>query len=341
MNSDEGLTKSEYVTHMYTAPSGVIVLIRDVPARVTFRDNTRKIGYQPSVARHLQALIKTALAYSGEQKIIELTYTNTLSLPDADYRFRFQGPGARLYGATIKTWRLVFDRSYNSIKLALKGATGKAISSAMPDVAFFAPSSILLGIRTTDKKHLFDFDYDSSEQSDKALRLLIDTSLWLERKRELPDSITSNYLVIDSLLRAVEELSPGNDGLNVVLERTNGGISTLFNQEKGNLARERRVQLRLQNALQLHPFEIVGRVTRLDESGRVTLRDVAKNSFIERKVVACKFNAGLLPTLLENFGHVIRAIAVEETKPGIKRGQPELLDVVRVDSGDDALHRNH
>jgi hypothetical protein len=318
------------VSHTYTAASGAVIVVMNVPAQVYQDDDgDEEIAYSGDVAERLDDLIKTQLVTAEPGAVVGLSYDGLPSLPDADYSFRWSGPEENFAHATVQTWRRVFDKTYNAIKAASQSVVEKVSALQFPMVAYVAPSSIVVAIRTTEQGRLFPFDTISQENPDKALNLLIDTSRWLDGEGKLPPEIESNAAALEALLRAVEALSPIDDKTTVSLQKIGrGNVPTVFSKKKHETARQQRFERRLRSSEGSRRIELVGEVSILDKKGRVTLRNVQKTSEWPSTVADCVFESGLLAQLLENFGHVVQVVAIQRQVAGTWE-TPEVLDVAR------------
>jgi hypothetical protein len=322
------------ITYTHTAPGGTVVVVTNVPAEVYLDPEGREeILYRIDVAARLDNAIRAKLANVVPGSLNFLSYNDgpaeKPALPDADYTLKFDGPDENVPHPTIQTWRLVVDKAYTAFKIAAKSVTEKASAVAFPSVVFFARASIIVGVRTTEQGRLFEMDYERSDIADKTLQLLMDTSLWLDGQGELPAEIADDPAAVEKLLRAVEELSPTDAKTTVVLQKFGHPQGANFNREKREVARQKRIEIRLTSSQTSRPLQLIGRIANLDVLGKVTLRDIEKSPLWQWKTATCTFESDLLPTLLENFGHRVIVSTIQEKEPKNWSRHPEVLDVVR------------
>ena len=69
------------------------------------------------------------------------------------------------------------------------------------------------------KRSLFDLSVEQSEAPEKAMRVLLATASWLNEGGELPAEIADDDAAIETMLRAIEELSPLSQETEVFLSR--------------------------------------------------------------------------------------------------------------------------
>jgi hypothetical protein len=323
------------VTYTYTSPSGAVIVIQNVPAEI-YRDERgrEEILYRIDVAERLDDLVNSLLPIAKPGAVERRSFDDRPTLPDVDYEVQFSGPDMSFEHASVQTWRLIFDKTYNAFKAAIKSVSDKAAKAsdkAFPTVAFVGPTnSIVVGVRTTEQVRLFDLDYKGTEVPDKALRLLLATSRWLDGEGSLPPDIEKNDGVVETLLRAVEELSPTDDATKVSLAKV-GEDATAFTRQKRDLARQRRIQIKLRSSETQRPIEVIGKVSRLDEHGAVRLRDIHRTPDFNWRSSDSAFEPDLLNALLENFGHLVRVSALQERTPSGWSRTLEIVDVVRYD----------
>jgi hypothetical protein len=317
------------VTYTYTAPSGAILVVRNVPAEVyEDRNGREEITYRIDVAEKLDQLIDAKLATAKPGAVEVLSFDELPVLPYADYTFKWSGPGENFERANIQTWRRIFDKTYNAFLAATRSITGKISPIEIPAVAYLARSSIVIGLRTTDQARLFSLDYSASEIPDKALQLIMDAGRWLSGEGELPPEIMSDVAALETLLLAVEQLSPSDEKTTVSLQKVGLDSPVHFTQEKRSTAKQKRIDIRLSSPGKSLRVDLEGIVSALDVQGRVTLRDVTKTAAWHSKTADCVFEIDLLPTLLENFAKAVRISAIQKETAG-KWSTLEVMDVTR------------
>lgn len=327
--SEKGRFVQRPTTYTYTAPSGAILVVRNVPAEVYEDASGREeITYRIDVAEKLDDLIDTGLATALPGAVVALSFDERPALPETDYTVKWSGPEENFEHANIQTWRRVFDKTYNAFVAASRSIKEKIDAKDLPTVAYLARSSIVIGIRTSEQRRLFDMDYSTSAIPDKALQLLIDASRWLDGEGDLPSEIKSDPAALETLLRAVEELSPVDEKTTVSLQRTGIDEPAQFTQIKRSAAKQQRINIRLRSA-EAQQIEVIGTVSALDVQGRVTLRNVIKNQWTS-KTVECTFEQDLLPTLLENFSKTVQVSAIQKKVAGRWSKTPEVIDVTRL-----------
>lgn len=334
-NSMEPVERETTYTH--TAPGGTVVVVTNVPAEVyTDSEGREDILYKIDVAARLDNAIRAALMTAEPGSLNLLSYANgaavTSALPGADYTLKFDGPAENVSHPTIQTWRLVMDKAYTAFKIAAKSVTEKTSAALFPSVVFFARASIIVGVRTTEQGRLFEMEYGRDDVAEKTLRLLMDTSLWLDKKGELPAEIADDPAAVEKLLRAVEELSPTDAETTVVLQRFGYPQTAGFNREKREVARQKRIEIRLMSSQTSRSLQLVGRIASLDVLGKVTLRDIEKTALWQWNTATCTFESDLLPRLLENFGRRVIVSTIQDKEPKNWSRHPEVLDVIRPQS---------
>ncbi|HLI95262.1 MAG TPA: hypothetical protein VKT72_04130 [Candidatus Baltobacteraceae bacterium] len=137
----------------------------------------------------------------------------------------------------------------------------------------------------------------------------------------------SNSASIESLLRAVEELSPTDDRTAVSLRKVGENSPAKFTRDKRVNAKKRRMQIRLTSTEESRAIEISGIIAAIDVQGRVTLREVKKNQWTG-KTVDCTFETDLMANVLENFAKPVLVSAIQSKVAG-KWTAPEVVDVSR------------
>ncbi|MGD1066521.1 MAG: hypothetical protein ABR975_06870 [Vulcanimicrobiaceae bacterium] len=303
-------------------------MITDVPASVYHsNEGNEEIVYAINVAERLDELVAIELASAAPGVPRFRSYGEVT--PEADFALKFTSPDANVPNPTLQTWRRVMDKAYTAFKIAVKSLDSKPGSASYPQVVYFARSSIVLGVRASGQAQLFPFDFDASEAPEKALRLLMGASLWLDGLSQLPPDIAENSGVVESLLRAVEELSPVDEGATVTLERIGTDERAVFTRAKREIARKKRVEIRLSGSQDSRRIDIVGRIASIDEQGRAVLRGVAPHDLWHDKTATCSFEPDLLPALLENFGHQVCLSAIQPKEFGAWSRNLEAIDVVR------------
>jgi hypothetical protein len=181
----------------------------------------------------------------------------------------FKGPEAVFSNASLQTWRRVMDKAYNSYKLAMR-SLGQRIQG-FPTVAYMTPGSIVWGIKTGEKRSLFDLSVEQSEAPEKAMRVLLATASWLNEGGELPAEIADDDAAIETMLRAIEELSPLSQETEVFLSRVGTDERAEFTYKTRAAAKQRRIELRMKNS-EARKLELIGIISKLEDSGEVTAR---------------------------------------------------------------------
>jgi hypothetical protein len=318
--------ENERVTYTYTAPSGAIIVIRNVPAFVSWRSGKRNISYRGSVAGKLQRLVKAALATATAGLVSDLVFDESPNLPVADYEIEFIGPKTSFSNASLQTWKLIFDKSYTSVKAAMRSVGAKAV----PTVSYLAPASIMLGLRTGHQRELFEFDTESASASEKAMRLLIDTARWLDNEISLPAYLTDDDAMLDVMLRAVEELAPNDEETSVLLRRVGHSEQSTFTRQKKMKAQSERIAIRLKDPSAARRVELVGKLSRLDVDGDASVREIQTTDEWTAKSISCRYDNALLATLLENFGKRVNVSLIQRNVGGSWSTKDlELVDISR------------
>ncbi|HUZ49114.1 MAG TPA: hypothetical protein VMW12_05145 [Candidatus Dormibacteraeota bacterium] len=337
-HSDDGNSR---VTFTYTAPSGAVIVVRNVPAKNAPSDSSQVV-YSLTVASKLQDLVQSALATADVAKITDLSYDDTPVQRDADYEFKFVGSDTNFLHARVQTWRLIFDKLHTATKTAIRATTknfsGRIPADMFPTVAFVRPSSIGIGVRTSEQTSMFQTPGD--EPSKSALRYLMATTQWLGGEGALPAELEDDDVLLEGILRAVEELAPPNDPSSVALvkiEDISNHTSTEFTREKRERAKDKRLDIRLKRSPTLRKIDIIGTIDILDLSKKVHLRDVEETTEWRSQIVAnAVFAEDLLAPLLENFGKRVHVTAFQEKMPdGTWSRQIEIVDVRRIDEKSD------
>jgi hypothetical protein len=314
-------TGERRISHTYTAPSGATIVVLNVPAVVNQDEDGREdIAFRIDVAERLEDLVNVALAKAVPDEVTAIRFDDSPSFPEADYSLQFKGPDANFVDATVQTWRLVFDKAYTAIKLSIRAAAGKydglIRAAALPRVAFLAPGSITMGIRTSDRLKLFPFDDALGDESELAMQLLMKTSLWLDQKADLPSELIGDDRALETLLRAVEELAPQGESLTAVsFHRIGDTEVTSFSKEKRDVARRERIKIKLRSEQDSRQLDLFGVVSRLDVKGAVELRDVSGSLEWKGVTAKCTFESDLLSALLENFGKRVKATVIQKKTP--------------------------
>jgi hypothetical protein len=329
------------VTFTYTAPSGAVIVVRNVPAKNAPSDSSQVV-YSLDVASKLQELVQGALATADVAKITDLSYDDTPIRRDADYEFKFVGNDTNFLNARVQTWRLIFDKLHTATKTAIRAATktfsARIPADMFPTVAFVRPSSIGIGVRTSEQTSMFETASDRPSES--ALRFLMATTQWLGGEGPLPAELEEDDVLLEGILRAVEELAPPNDASVslVKLEDISNHTSTEFTRDKRERAKDKRLDIRLRRSPTLRKIEIIGTIDILDLSKKVHLREVDETTEWRSQIVAnAVFANDLLAPLLENFGKRVRVTAFQEKMPdGTWSRQIEIVDVRRVDEKSDS-----
>lgn len=319
------------VTYTYTSPSGAVIVIQNVPAEIYQDERGREeILYRIDVAERLDDLVNAVLPVAKPGAVECLSFDDRPALPDVDYEVQFSGPDMSFEHASIQTWRLIFDKTYNAFKAAIKSVSEKTTPKQFPTVAFVGPTnSIVVGVRTTEHVRLFA-DHESTEVPAMALQLLLTTSRWLDGEADLPPEIAKNAGVVETLLRAVEELSPIDDATSISLAKV-GDKPTGFTRQKRDHARQQRIAIKLRSSETQRPIVVIGKVSRLDEQGVVKLRDIHRTPEFPWRSSDSSFEPDLLVAMLENFGRYVRVSALQEQTPRGWSQQLEIVDVVRHD----------
>jgi hypothetical protein len=333
MISDDARFERRLVSHTYEAPSGAIVIVKRVPAEVyVSEDGAEQVNYSQDVAEALYDIIRIALASADPDKPAVCSFDNKPALPEADYEIEFDGPGAVFNNASLQTWRRVLDKMYNSYKYAARSIEERV--TQFPTVAYMTSGSIAIGIRAGEQKALFDLDLPQAGPIDKAMRMLLAASLWLDDEGSIPTDIAEDEAALETLLRAVEELSPSSGSNEFRLVRVGTQETAHFTPGKRAKARQCRIDLRLRNA-EARQLDLIGTISKLEDIGRVSLRSVLPTREWRRKSATCTFNVEeLLSTVLENFGKVVRVAAIEERIAGRWSGRPEAIAIERYDEGE-------
>lgn len=329
----EGRSILRRETFTYTAPSGAVVVVRNVPTRAT--PDSSEVSYSLRVASKLQDLVESALVGARSDSVVAFSFDDEPPRRDADFEFEFIGPDANFANASIQTWRLVFDKVYTATKTAIRATTnnftGRLAAESFPTVAFVRPASIAVGVRTIQQTHLVDFP--GADDARRALEFLIAAGRWLGDEADLPTDLSSDPVTFEGILRAVEEIAPpGGDSVVSVKVQKIGSPSkpVEFTREKRERAKQERISLRLAQSDTLRKIDLRGLIDNLDLSGRVHLKDVYPTSEWPSQTVTARFQPELLPALLENFGKRVTLFALQKyVRHQWSTSDVEAVDVAR------------
>jgi hypothetical protein len=332
--------RNELTTKTYTAPSGTVVVVRDVPARLIKRpDRSDRISYSIDVAEKLDELINLALAGATPEDVKVINFAETPTKPHADYELEFVGPEASFVDASLQVWRLVFDKAYTALKTAVRAVSlerGKGISVGLiPRLAYVGPSSIVLGIKTSSQTYFPILEADPDDR-DRAVQLLISTAEWISGNLEaLPETIVNNAAALDSLLRAVEELSPASESVNLVRIKSRDGDRRTANLSRNTreAAKKRRIDIRIASSGEERLIELSGLLSQIDVRGTIVVKDISANTSWRKSTALCRYSVDLRASLLENFAKTVR-LSVIQKRIGQEWAEADLevVDVIRENS---------
>jgi len=325
----------ELITKTYIAPSGAVIVIRNLPARVVRKpDRPERISYSIDVAQKLDELLNAALMGATPSDVKEIYFGGSIEKPKADYELEFAGPEAFFADASLQVWRLIFDKAYTAVKMAVRAVAsdhGKTTQVSLPRLAYVGPSSIVLGIKTTTQTYLPVLE-DDPDTREKAMRLLIGTAHWLDgHEGALPSQVRENQAVLDGLLRALEELAPASDAVTTVRikSRRDDKPPASLSKKTREAAKSRRIEIRLSMSKEERLIELSGVLARIDIRGKVILREIQPNNEWHKLTANCRYSEDLKATLLENFGKRVRVSAIQKRIADEWSDELEAVDIIR------------
>jgi len=308
------------ITYTYTAPNGAVVVVTGVPALCDDQSDNEFCGFSEEVSERISELVYAALASNpqpGEVRTVKFTDDPTAIKPDVDLEVKVSGPGLVLGRVQVPLLQKILDNINDAFRRAASALANKTDASLPPppQVAFFAPGSLVIGLRSGDSEPLFR-EYDLGKQ---ALELIVRGAEWAG-EGTVPDE---DPIVVVAAIEAAKQLMPGpREGFKVqLIEYADRKPikSTELSPELRERASEIIEDISTKN-LHKQLVHFVGLLDEIKLDKKAHLRQLSKKPEGYRgETLRFSYSEELLDELLELFGKIVKVTAEEERAPDGER----------------------
>lgn len=328
------------VTHTYTSPEGVVVVVLGVPAWCAVgAEGREECSYDWDVADRLDNVIREALLRDSTPGTVHTMFwgKEAPEIP-VDLEIRFRGPEIVYGKTTIRVWRSALERVSSAFRIVARalserrGLSPRELPS--PVIGFVGHGSLTIGLRAAEQGSLFSLDELPPDVSLAAMRLIVDASTWLEGEEgALPGEVLADPMLLDAALEAVGELAPGpNEPIHVV------ELVPRFRRpewrRKISLApglREKVTASRMKIAVgsgEARQITLVGVIDTLKLDGEFHMREISQGEpSWGRSTATWLYGGAMLPSLLRFFGQKAKVTGIQRMERGRWLQKLEALDV--------------
>jgi hypothetical protein len=302
------------ITYTYTLPSGAAVVIFGVPALCDEESEDGFCAFEPEVVDRLSELIDIGAAKNpAPGEVVPLNYANqSHTKPEVDLELHIKGSGIRLGEISINVLQKLLDNAASAFRIAANAVAQKLELPPPPQVAFLAPGSVVIGLRSRGEKPLFSPHTDPGRM---ALDLVLQGIEWV--KTGVPDDVDPNLAI--AAIEGAKQLSPGpRENFRVELIQYEEGRPKRTLQLDADFKSKGSRVIEDLAARVMHKRVVVfeGLLDQIKLDGPAHLRRLKEKPHdYTGQVLAFEYPESLLGKLLSNFGKNIRVV-VEEHEIG-------------------------
>ncbi len=304
------------ITYTYTAPNGVVVVVTGVPALCDSESDDEFCGFTEEVAERISELVYASLSSNPQPgAVLNIKFTDDPAdvKPDIDLEVKVSGPGLILGRVSVAVLQKLLDNINDAYRRAAGVIARKRgiASPPSPQVAFLAPGSLVIGLRSGDSEPLFP----ETNVGKEALDLILKGAEWAHRG--VPEGEDPDLIV--AAIEAVKQLSPGpREEFKVQLikyaNRKPVSLTELIPELKEKAAAIIEEITAMNRSKQ--PVHFVGLLDQIKLDGKAHLRQLAqKPQDYHKQTLSFSYPEELLDDLLEYFGKVVHVLAEEERTP--------------------------
>jgi hypothetical protein len=338
------------VTHTYTSPQGVVVVVSGVPATVVSDSDGKPVSSYPfKAALKLEEIIQDAMRRDASPgKVHTIPFDNAPAAPVADIEFKIRGPQILPGETSLKVWKASFDRislAVKNISKTLAEHRGSPLPPS-PPVAYALPGSLIIGLKSSGQNALLkDSSSTPEDVSLESMRLMLDASRWVEGdETALSSEVLQSPRLMEAALRAVEEIAPREGDSIVSVELSDKRFRSSEDAETANNnrvtlkagSRERATKRRIEIALKdgsTRSIAMRGIIDQLKLDGIFHIKEVSSESDLWKSPVAkIRYPEHLRTEIHRLFG---KQVTLEVIQREINGTWSDALEVLSI--SDDAI----
>lgn len=310
-----GALVKKTITYTHTLPSGAVVVILGVPALCDEENEDDFCAFEPEVSERLYDLIDAAAARNpAPGEVVKLLFSDDPETvrPQVDLEVRVRGKGLNFGEIPLSALERLVESTTKAYRIAAKAVAkrlGVSKTPPYPTVAFVAPGSVVLGLRSSGSTPLFE----EADVGHMALDLILQGVEWAGEGAppgedpELVAAALESVIELGKQEGVVELARYGEGG------RQWKGVITPELRAKGEERLREVVREASRKSLQV--FEGLLDAIKLD--GEAHLRELSlKPQEYTGTTLNFRYGPDLLPKLLELFGKRVRLAAEEKAGPG-------------------------